>query len=81
MPLPDARPKVAQDTKEKAGGPVFWKITGAGASFQTGSAAPNACRSFGSRRGETRREESRWQASQCRLGGPWQTNWRAGPNR
>jgi hypothetical protein len=28
-----------QDIEEKAGGPVFWKITGAGASFQAGSAA------------------------------------------
>jgi MFS family permease len=27
------------DTGDRAGGPVFWKITGAGASFQAGSAA------------------------------------------
>lgn len=39
MPLPDARPDVERDTKEKAGGPVFWKIAGAGASFQAGAAA------------------------------------------
>ena len=39
MPLPDTRPGSAQDTREKAGGPVFWKIAGAGAAFQAGSAA------------------------------------------
>ena len=39
MPRPNARPKADQDTEEKVGGPVFWKITGAGASFQAGSAA------------------------------------------
>ena len=39
MPRPDARPKADQDSEEKAGGPVFWKITAAGASFQAGSAA------------------------------------------
>ena len=39
MSPPDARPDVAQDPKERAGGPVFWKITAAGASFQAGSAA------------------------------------------
>ena len=39
MPRPAERPTVAQDTEEKVGGPVFWKITAAGASFQAGSAA------------------------------------------
>ena len=39
MPRPDAHPKADQDSEEKAGGPVFWKITAAGASFQAGSAA------------------------------------------
>jgi len=39
MARPDARPKAAQDSEEKVGGPVSWKITGAGASFQAGSAA------------------------------------------
>ena len=39
MPRPDAHPKADQDSEEKAGGPVFWKITGAGASFQAGSVA------------------------------------------
>ena len=39
MPRPDAPPKVAQDTEQKVGGPVFWKIAGAGAAFQAGSAA------------------------------------------
>ena len=39
MPRPDALASNPQDTKAKAGGPVFWKITGAGASFQAGSSA------------------------------------------
>ena len=39
MPRPDTRTSDPQDTKEKTGGPVFWKITGAGASFQAGSSA------------------------------------------
>jgi MFS family permease len=39
MPRPAERPTVAQDTEEKVGGPVFWKITAAAASFQAGSAA------------------------------------------
>jgi len=39
VPRPDAHPKADQDSEEKAGGPVFWKITAAGASFQAGSAA------------------------------------------
>lgn len=39
MPLPNPRPTANPDTEEKVGGPVFWKITGAGASFQAGAAA------------------------------------------
>jgi hypothetical protein len=39
VPRPDAHPKADQDSEEKVGGPVFWKITAAGASFQAGSAA------------------------------------------
>ena len=36
---PDGRPDAARDAEGAVGGPVFWKITGAGASFQAGSAA------------------------------------------
>jgi MFS family permease len=39
MPPPDNRPVVVPDNRGKAGGPVFWKIAGAGAAFQAGSAA------------------------------------------
>lgn len=39
MPRPNARPNVAQNPEEKAGGAVFWKITGAGATFQAGATA------------------------------------------
>ena len=39
MPRPDAPAGNLQETKEKAGGAVFWKITAAGASFQAGSSA------------------------------------------
>ena len=39
MSPPDTRPDVAQDTKERAGGPAFWKITATGTSFQAGPVA------------------------------------------
>jgi len=39
MLRPDASASDPRDTKEKLGGPVFWRITGAGASFQAGSSA------------------------------------------
>ncbi len=39
MPRPDAMASVPQGIEERAGGPVFWKIAGAGASFQAGSSA------------------------------------------
>jgi MFS family permease len=39
MPRPEPQAGALQDTRDRAGGPVFWKIIGAGASFQAGSAA------------------------------------------
>ncbi len=39
MPRPEAMESAPQGTEERAGGPVFWKIAGAGASFQAGSSA------------------------------------------
>ena len=39
MPRPKPLARALMDTGDRAGGPVFWKITGAGASFQAGSAA------------------------------------------
>ncbi len=39
MARPKPPPRGPGEAPEKVGGPVFWKITGAGASFQAGSAA------------------------------------------
>ncbi len=39
MPPPEPPPDVARSTKERTRGAVFWKISGAGAAFQAGSAA------------------------------------------
>jgi len=39
MSLPKSRPNVAQVARDKAGGAVFWKMTGSGATFQAGSTA------------------------------------------
>ena len=39
MSPPEIPPKTAPDGKDGARGPVFWKIAGAGASFQAGSSA------------------------------------------
>ena len=39
MPRPEKTAKNSQGTEERAGGHVFWKIAGAGASFQAGSSA------------------------------------------
>jgi len=39
MPRPEATEGMPRNAEEKIGGPVFWKIAGAGASFQAGSSA------------------------------------------
>ncbi len=39
MPPPDDPSEIVPGAQEKAGGAVFWKITGAGAAFQAGSTA------------------------------------------
>jgi hypothetical protein len=39
MSPPEAPPDVVRVAESRPGGPVFWKITAAGASFQAGSSA------------------------------------------
>jgi len=42
MSRPEVPAKSTPDRKDGASGPVFWKIAGAGASFQAGSSAVNS---------------------------------------